>query len=432
MSNIRVRIAPSPTGKLHIGTARVALFNYLFTRQNKGEFILRIEDTDISRIEKEFEEDIVEALEWLGLDYDECTKQSEHRPSHIKFLQSLINEGKAYTSKEKKEDTNEIGEVVRFKNPNTKVSFHDTVRGEIIFDTTELGDFIIARKIDDPLYHFASVVDDGVSKITHIIRGDDHISNTARQILIQEALGFGRPQYTHLPLIHGKDGKKLSKRNGAVSITELKEEGYLRGAVVNYLAMLSWNSGTEQEFFTMEELIQSFKPEQIQKGSAIFNTDKLNWFNSAYIKKLDMSELREFFPDYKDTKAEPIILNDLQNKIKTIEEGREIIKRDEYSYLFKVPIIKIPPLIAKNKDKNETKLHLQAINKFLEKVEDWREDLIKETIWQYATEKGRSAVLWPMRYALSGSERSLDPFSIAEALEKKETIKRIKDTIDSL
>ncbi|MFQ5662055.1 MAG: glutamate--tRNA ligase, partial [Candidatus Paceibacteria bacterium] len=239
------RIAPSPTGELHIGTARSALFNYLYAKQNGGEFIVRIEDTDKERSKKEFEKDILEGFEWLGLGSDEVFKQSERTSIYKKYIKQLLDDGVAYISKEKskQEEGKEI-EVVRLKNPGKKVEFIDLIRGEIEFDTTELGDFVIARNQDEPLYHLAVVVDDHEMGITHIIRGEDHISNTPRQILIQEALGFERSKYAHIPLILAPDRSKLSKRgDNATSISEYKEKGYISSALVNYMALLGWNPG---------------------------------------------------------------------------------------------------------------------------------------------------------------------------------------------
>jgi glutamyl/glutaminyl-tRNA synthetase len=285
---IVTRIAPSPTGVLHVGTARTALFNYLFAKQNKGKFVLRIEDTDAERSKKEFEEDILQTMKWLGLDYDEMYRQSERQAIYEKYLKQMIESGHAYISKE---STGERDEVIRFKNPNEVVTFEDKIRGEIKFDTTELGDFVIAKSLNEPLYHLAVVVDDHEMGITHIIRGDDGISNTPRQILIQRAIGAKQPIYAHLPLILGEDKSKLSKRHGAVSIKEYKNQGYLKEAIINHLAMLGWNPGTDQEIFTMPQLIKEFSLEKVSKGGAVFNVEKLDWFNGKHLAKLPEKEI---------------------------------------------------------------------------------------------------------------------------------------------
>ncbi|MDO8471373.1 MAG: glutamate--tRNA ligase family protein [bacterium] len=279
---IITRFPPSPTGPLHIGNVRTALFNYLYARQNNGSFIVRIEDTDKTRSKKEYEDEMLESLEWLGLKRDgELLHQSERTEIYKKYLHKLIDEGKAYLSRETE---GENREVVRFKNPNIITIFNDLVRGEVQFDTTELGDFIIAKSVNEPLYHLAVVIDDFESGITHVIRGEDHISNTPRQILIQEAIGATRPLYAHLPLILAQDRSKLSKRKHgeSVSLDYYRNKGYSRDAIINYLALLGWNPGTEQEIFTLSELINVFDLKRVHKGGAIFDEKKLAWVNRKH------------------------------------------------------------------------------------------------------------------------------------------------------
>ena len=272
---IITRFAPSPTGSLHIGGARTALFNFLYTRKHGGKFILRIEDTDKERSEKKFEDDIFGGLEWLGLKYDEYYRQSERGEIYRNYIEKMLNDDLAYESDDK---------VIRFRNTNKKVKFDDLIRGEIEFDTTELEDFVIAKSVDEPLYHLAVVIDDFESGITHVIRGEDHISNTPRQILIQEAIGAPRPLYAHLPLILAQDRSKLSKRKHgeSVSLEYYKNKGYSSEAIINYLALLGWNPGTEQEIFTLDELINVFDLGRVHKGGAIFDEKKLAWVNRKH------------------------------------------------------------------------------------------------------------------------------------------------------
>ena len=279
-------MAPSPTGNFHVGSVRTALFNFLFARKNTGKFILRIEDTDKQRSKKEFEDDILKSLKWLGLKYDECYRQSERGEVYKSYIKKMLENGTAFESEEEEK------KVIRFKNPNKKVKFNDLVRGEIEFDTTELKDFVIAKSVDEPLYHLAVVIDDFESGITHVIRGEDHISNTPRQILIQEAIGATRPIYAHLPLILAPDRSKLSKRKHgeSVSLDYYRNKGYSPEAIINYLALLGWNPGTEQEIFTLDELIKVFDLSRVHKGGAIFDEKKLAWvnrqhFNLGRIKK---------------------------------------------------------------------------------------------------------------------------------------------------
>ncbi|HXK38741.1 MAG TPA: glutamate--tRNA ligase, partial [Candidatus Paceibacterota bacterium] len=271
-SDVRVRFPPSPTGYCHVGTARMAIINFLFARKNNGVIVFRSEDTDKERSRREFEDDIKDALRWLGLDWDEFYRQSERIEIYKKALHTLIDSGKAYISEEEsKKEAGTVVRVVRLKNPGRKITFTDIIRGEITFDTTELGDLVIARSVDDPLYHFAVVVDDAEMKITHVIRGDDHISNTPRQILIQEALGFERPQYVHYPLLLGADKSKLSKRTGDTAVKSYREDGYLPEAFLNYIAILGWTPKSEREIMSLPEMVSEFDIQDLHKSGAVFD-----------------------------------------------------------------------------------------------------------------------------------------------------------------
>lgn len=272
---VMTRFAPSPTGNLHIGGARTALFNFLYARKYEGKFILRIEDTDKERSKKEFETDITEGLKWLGLEYDDRHRQSDRGEIYKSYLKKMLDSNFAYESSD---------QVIRFRNPNKKIKFNDLIRGDIEFVTTELKDFVIAKSLEEPLYHLAVVVDDYESGITHVIRGEDHISNTPRQILIQEAIGAPRPNYAHLPLILAADRSKLSKRKHgeSVSLDYYRSKGYLPQAIINYLALLGWNPGTEQEIFTLDELVKVFNLSRVHKGGAIFDEKKLAWVNRKH------------------------------------------------------------------------------------------------------------------------------------------------------
>ncbi len=462
VKNIVTRFAPSPTGFLHVGSARTALFNFLYARKHGGKFILRIEDTDKERSKKEFEDNILDGLKWLGISYDETYHQSERAGIHKKYLQKMIEDGSAYEAEESKElmearlpsidgsptsinpgkkdgigEQNQRKAVIRFKNPNTRVKFHDLIRGDIEFDTTDLGDFVIAKNIDTPLFHLAVVVDDFEMGITHIIRGEDHISNTPRQILIQRAIGAQEPQYAHIPLILATDRSKLSKRHGAVSVTEYKEQGYLPEAVVNFLALIGWNPGDEREVFTMEELVKEFSLEKVQKGGAIFNTEKLDWVNKEHLKKLPEEEiklaLKERLPEVPldiIQKITPIVLERI-NKWSDIDTMN---KNGELEYFFSQPDIDIQKLVWKETPSSDTKKHLERIIKILQGIsqENFTAEKTKEAIWDYATGQGRGSVLWPMRYTLSGRDKSPDPFTLAELFGKEETIKRLQVAVGKL
>jgi len=439
------RIAPSPTGPLHIGTARSALFNYLFAHHHKGQFIIRIEDTDQERGKEEFETDILEGLEWLGIKHDALYRQSERTQIYQSYIKQLLENSSAYLSKEKsKKVRGEEVEVVRLRNPNKKVSFQDMLRGTIEFDTTELGDFIIARNTNEPLYHLAVVIDDHEMKITHVIRGEDHISNTPRQILIQEALNLPRPHYVHIPLILTKDRSKMSKREGGSSIQKYREKGYFPEAVVNYLALLGWNPGTEKELFTLDELIASFDIAKIQRGGAVFDEEKLNWFNRQYIKtgiserglqKAIRARLPRRITEMKgyNEKVLERLIPVLQEKIKVLAEIDEFAESGDLDYYFTKPKYDIHKLLWRDETNlTVTKSHIQEVGNLIQQIpaSNFSVQSIKKAVWGYADEKGRGAVLWPMRYALSGKEKSPDPFTLAYVLGKRETLERLAETIE--
>jgi glutamyl-tRNA synthetase len=441
---IITRFPPSPTGYLHVGSARTALFNYIYAKQNGGEMLFRSEDTDRERSKKEFEDEILESLEWLGIKIDKTkiVRQSERGETYRKYLEKMIADGTAYVSKEIAEKEGDRTEVIRFKNPNKKVIFKDTVRGDIEFDTTELGDFVIAKSLTEPLYHLAVVVDDYEMGVTHIIRGEDGISNTPRQILIQEAINAPRPFYTHMPFSLAPDRSKLSKRHGAVSIREYRKMGYLPEAMINYLMLLGWNPGTDKEIFSLGELIEEFDLTKIQKGGAIFDLVKLDWFNKEYIKKMSEQSFKEkvleFLPEklkdmreYSDeilTKMLPVI----KERINKFSDLKEMFEGGELEYYFKNPEYNGENLLWKDAQKQETIEHLNKIISVIDNIDNFQSDEIKTSLWDYATEKGRGNVLWPMRFALSGKDKSPDPFTLSEILGKQKTIERLKIALDKL
>lgn len=418
MNKVITRFAPSPTGYLTLGNYRTALFSYLFARQNDGKLILRLEDTDKERSEKKYEDDILESFKWLGLEYDEVYKQSDRRENHKKYLQQLIDSGAAYISKE---EEGKSKEVIRFKNPNKDVTFVDLIRGEITFNTEDLGDFIIAKSLEEPLFHLAVVVDDFDDKTTHIIRGEDHISNTPRHILIQEALGAPTPTYAHLPLILATDRSKLSKRNGAVSIKDMKEQGYLPNALINFMALLGWNPGTEKEIYTLDELLKDFDLNKIQKGGAVFNQEKLDWVNKEHLKKLPKEEKENLIKEYikGDTSRYQRATDVIFERIETLGQLKEAFENGEFSYLEDDISYDTSLLLWKNEpDKEKTAERLDRVK-----------DLIpeKDAIWEFAEKEGKGEVLWPLRAALSGKERSPDPFELIKILGEEEAKKRVTD-----
>ncbi len=439
------RMAPSPTGHLHIGTARTALFNYLYAKKHNGTFIMRTEDTDKERSKKEYEDEILEGLTWLGMSWDAFYRQSERTAIYRGYLERAIQKNSAYISREEsKMRPGEFVEVVRLKNPNTTITFEDEVRGEITFDTTELGDFVIARSIDDALYHFTVVVDDHEMGVTHVIRGEDHISNTPRQILIQEAIGAERPLYAHLPLILAPDRSKLSKRHGAVMLSEYERQGFVKESLVNYLALLGWNPGTDQELYTLEQLTQAFDISGIQKSGAIFNIDKLKWFNKEYLAAYSTEEfgayiepilpeslfaLPQFSPE-RLRKIVPVI----KERSSTRDEVLADCEAGEYDFAFKAPDHN--PTLIKWKNDATPRESLSRLQKLAELIAQMPEELsaeeAKSFIWDYAVETGKGEVLWPLRVALTGRERSPDPFTVIHILGSAESYKRVITACDTI
>lgn len=440
---VRVRIAPSPTGLFHIGTARTALFNFLFAKKNNGVFIVRIEDTDKERSRKEYEESILEGLSWLNIKHEEFYRQSERTEIYRKYLEKLIESGSAYVSKEEAGE-GKRSEVIRFKNPNHSVTFNDLIRGPITFHTEELGDFVIAKDMETPLYHLAVTIDDHEMKISHVIRGEDHISNTPRQILLLEAIGATIPTYAHLPLILAPDKSKLSKRHGAVALTEYRENGFLPEAIINFLALLGWSPqsrGEDEEVLSFDELVEKFELEKVGKSGAIFDLKKLEWLNKQYIKKVPQEKLISMIKN--EITAHNIFIADekrllraiplISEKISTIKEAGNVWL-EELSFLSKTQEYDGNKLVWKEESVAKTKENLLKILDILNSIEDsdFSAERIKELIFPFADEVGRGGVLWPMRFSLTGQEKSPDPFMSAYFLGKEESISRISKAIKLL
>jgi len=443
-----VRMAPSPTGYFHVGSARTALFNFLFARKHGGTFIFRSEDTNDERSKREFENNIIDCLKWLGLDYDLFVRQSERQDLYKSYVKKMLDNETAYISKEHITEVGKRGEVIRLRNPNKKITFNDVVRGKIEFDTTESGDFIIAKSISEPLYHLAVVVDDHEMNITHVIRGEDILSSTPRHILIQEAIGAKQPIYAHIPLILATDRSKLSKRHGATSVTDYKDRGILPSALINFLAFLGWNPGGQREIFTLEELVEIFDLSKVQKGGAIFDEKKLMWFNREHMKKLPedviLSEIKENLVKSsrlkdKGWKIDEILLKRAQlaifERIERWSDVKDMANNGDLDYLFERPEIQAELLMPRAlKDSSAVERHLISVIELLGSHDEnsWTADNIKAAVWNFATETGRNNVLWPMRVALCGKEKSPDPFTLSYILGKNETLYRLRSAIDIL
>ncbi len=284
---IRVRFAPSPTGYLHIGGSRTALFNWLFVQAKGGKFILRIEDTDALRSKKEYLDEILDSLKWLGFNWDELYYQSQRFDLYRQYADKLLKEGQAFVEKTEK------GEAIIFKVVPQKIKVVDIIRGEIEFEAESFKDQVLIKSDNTPTYNFACVVDDATMEISHVVRGDDHISNTPKQVLLYEALGFKVPYFAHLPLILSKEGGRLSKRKGATAISDYRKMGYLSEALVNYLTLLGWSPGENREIFDIQEAIKIFDIKDINKTPAVLDLDKLDWINNQYLKKEDPEKLAD-------------------------------------------------------------------------------------------------------------------------------------------
>jgi len=463
LKEVRVRIAPSPTGFLHMGTARAALFNYLFAKNNGGKFILRIEDTDLERSDKKFEKDIIDGLKWLDIVWDEGPfRQSDRIETYTKHLKKLLEENKAYycfcseeeleavrqdqlsrgvapkyngkcqnlSQEEVKKRLNQ-GEpsIIRFRTRQEKISFHDSIRGKIEFDSSLIGDFTIAKNLNTPLYNFAVVVDDFEMKISHVIRGEDHIPNTPKQILIQEALGFPKPQYAHLPLILGPDKSKLSKRHAAVSVNQYREEGYLPEALINFMAFLGWNPGTEKEIYSLNSLAQEFSLDKVQKAGAIFNIKRLDYLNGFYVRQKSLNELTELCQPYLP-EAEKEFLKKIvglhQERLKKLSEIKEMA-----DFFFQDKLYYDKELLRwKETDDEKMAESLDKLEKLLNEISErnWARENLEKVLLAEAEKTGdRGLVLWPLRVALTGKKASAGPIEIAEILGKEKTLTRLKE-----
>ena len=439
-----VRYPPSPTGRPHIGNIRTFLFNYLFAKKQGGEIVMRFEDTDQERSKKEYENNILNTLKKLSLTFDQGPFwQSKRTDKYIQAIETLIEKGLAYEGEESEDGSGE--KVIRFKNPNKKITYKDLVMGEITIDTTDFGDFVIARSKNNPLYHLTVVVDDIDMGITHVVRGADHMTSTPRHILLIKALGGKLPSFGTLPLIIGKDKKKLGKRHGDTSYEEFEKLGYLPEAIINYLALLGWNpgKGSEQEFFTLDDLINQFSLERVNNSPAMFSYKKLNDLNKQHILKMSGKDFKnkviEFLnKEFKDKAKNNLeifkkLLPIIKERIEKFEDVSLMIEDGDLDYYFNQPEYELEKIFWK--DENDfavLQARLKKIIQILESVEDFSVSEIKNSLWEYASKEGRGSVLWPMRYILSGRDKSPDPFVLAEILGKEECIKRLNYAISKI
>ncbi|NLZ28030.1 MAG: glutamate--tRNA ligase [Firmicutes bacterium] len=479
MPTVRVRFAPSPTGELHIGGARTALFNWLFARQNNGVFILRIDDTDAERSREEYWTGIIEALNWLGLDWDEGPDkggdygpyvQSERYPSYMKEVNRLLETGKAYhcyCSKEKLERGREearrqgkpyvypgtcrkldrpmegdtgVNPVIRLRTPDTgQTVVHDLIREKVSFDNSILDDFIILKSDGVPTYNFASVVDDWEMKISHVIRAEEHLSNTPRQQLVADALGYDLPVYAHVPMILAPDRSKLSKRHGATSVQEFKNKGFLPEALINYLALLGWSPPGEEEILPLDRIVEYFSLDRVVKTAAIYDTKKIIWINGHYIRESSTQKMAALaIPFLQQANLLPVSVSNndmrrvndifaaLSDRVKTIGEFV-----DASTYFFKNDFDYDEDAARKILGKGDARENLKLFIEELKAMDDFSRDSIQEMMddifTKYEISPGR--LNRPVRIAISGRPIGPELIDIILILGPDETIRRCEKAL---
>ena len=422
---VRVRFAPSPTGYLHIGGARTALFNWMYAQAQGGKFILRIEDTDKVRSKEEYLEEILDSMKWLGLNWDEFYKQSDRFDIYRQYAKRLLDEGKAYKD----------GEAVILKVPEKIVKIYDLIRDEIVIDTKEIKDQVLMKSDGSPTYSFACVVDDALMEISCVIRGEDHISNTPKQILIYEALGLKPPKFAHLPLILDDERARLSKRAGAVAVTDYRQQGFLPEAVVNYLMLLGWSPGNNQEKVTLGAAVKNFSIKKINKAGAAFSMDKLKWLNSQYIKETDAAILTSWLKPFLEAKygAGGIVGKDVQNIVQLFK-GRmttavEFLEWTDFVFNPQVQFDAQAKEAHLSKDlSREFKLLADA----LEAVTDFNvkaaEDAFRNVVKQLGLEAG--VLVHPVRVALTGRAVGPGLFDTMVVLGRLQTVQRLRQAFN--
>ncbi len=483
--SIRVRFAPSPTGPIHVGSARTALFPWLFARKYGGTFILRIEDTDKERSEKRYDDELIQGLTWLGLDWDEGPqpigaggqlaldgvsekgefgpyRQSERTAIYKKYLQQLIESGDAYYCYCSKEDIEaqrqsmlsqglppkynghcrntsapegKMPEVIRFKVPEIKVEFKDLVRGKVIFDAALFGDIIIAKDLDTPLYNFAVVVDDALMQISHVIRAEDHLSNTPKQILMQRALGFAEPIYAHIPLILNADRSKMSKRFNDVALLNYRDRGYVPGAMINFLALLGWHPRGDKEMLSREELIAEFDIDRVQQSGAVFNEEKLDWLNREHMKVMSVAEVAALAAPF-FTKQNIVVRDEaLLERVVAVQIARAKTLEElatASAFFFAVP--EFAPELLIWKDYSTLKEVAEVLGGARVVIngiaaEDFSRATLTACLPLIVGDRSRGIVLWPLRVAVSGQANSPDPIEIMSVIGKDESLHRIDAAI---
>lgn len=479
-AEVRVRFAPSPTGFLHIGGARTALFNWLYARRTGGKFILRIEDTDLARSTKESEESIIEDLKWLGLDWDEGPeiggeygpyRQTDRLELYKAAANQLLENGQAYycycteeeleaqraeavakgvafkydgrccrLTPEERAEKEKAGlkKVIRFHIPPGigNVVVDDLVRGRVEFDSEGLGDFIIVKSDGVPAYNFAVVIDDYNMKMTHIIRAEEHLPNTPRQILIYQALGYEMPKFAHISMILGPDRTKLSKRHGATSVTQYKEQGYLPDALVNYLALLGWSPEEEREIYSPQELCQIFSLDRVAKNPAVFDNDKLKWLNGSYIRQRDIGEITELVLPFLREKGYGGELDKLQQIIAAVRDHLEVLSQvtDQVEVFFNDQIVLVNEEAKAVLRQEQIPQVMEAFQQKLEELPVLEVENVQQVLKKLPKELGLKPkqVLFPIRIALTGKGAGPELFNLIPILGKERVLKRLEISLNQV
>jgi len=457
----RVRFAPSPTGALHIGGARTALFNWLFARHSSGTFILRIEDTDRKRSTKEHELGIIEGMKWMGMDWDEGPYyQTQNMDIYKKFIHKLLDEGKAYKCTCTVDELKEMREraltegrkpkydgrcrengpthperpaSIRFKASHEGYTeFHDLCRGTIRFENKEMDDLIIARSDGSPTYNLTVVVDDINMRISHVIRGDDHINNTPKQVMLYKALGYSVPKFAHLPMIYGPDKKKLSKRHGAASLLEYRELGFLPESLINYLARLGWSCG-DQEIFTTDELIEKFDLSSVGNSPSVFDNEKLKWVNAKHMQSRSDEELVDMVKPFLDKMGLKIENRAYAAKALSTERERAKTSKElaEMAAFYFRNEIELEPKAAKKWLNDDGTKILEKLRSEFSKIECWNETSIKEPIESLLQETDLKMlkIAQPLRVAMTGGTVSPGIYEVLTIIGKEDVLKRIDSAL---
>jgi len=464
-SSIKVRFAPSPTGELHLGGTRTALFNWLFAKKHDGKFFLRIEDTDLKRSKEKFTEQILDSLQWLGLHWDQpLMYQSQRMDIYKERVKDLLKSGKVYRcycSKNDLQSARDAGSylypgtcrnlsdedtkwrlnqsqsfTLRLKLPKGETTYQDLIYGDIHAEHKELDDFIIVRTDGTPTYNFSAVIDDHDMEITHVIRGEDHVANTPKQILLYQALGYNEPVFAHLPMILGPDKKRLSKRHGAPGVQNFKDDGYLPESLLNYLALLGWNPGTEEEIFSLQQLVENFDLKQVQKKGAVWDEKKLHWLSGQHVMNTPtdmlLESIRTIDPDWGKGSEISFLISIIEMLKVRSKSLHDFFQQSDY--FFNDPASFTAEELKKGwKDETVNQTIEILLNK-MATISNWREEDLEKEIKSFAEDQelGLGKIIMPIRLAVCGTLNGPSIFEILELLGRDTSLHRIETALEKL